>query len=505
MDWGRERNRWRECYECQLENTLTAATAHVRDQKPEALALHADSLLTLLERTHLYPRLHDSMVELMAALGDGPVRWGQWFEWERLLHSVLDSHDDGCTPPCRAMLTKQLARLALHLGRLDEAIALGRQTVRLAASADAPLALAEAANIVVNVLVRRGDNAAACDFLAEAERSLANCTQVGAAPVYLYLSRALVARRQGRLDDMTEWADRSVKLLEQLDPQQPLLGEALNMRGVYHWARAEYAAATKDLERAVIFYTQQGNGFAAIRSQSNLALVCLDTGNLAQTEMLLRDCITFQERQRARWHVAMNTGNLAEVYLLRGEFDQALSFNAQHIEMATQNEDTQEIARARGNRGKILTQVDAQAALPHLQAWHAFVQERGGPAGLTDYHCVLARCLSRLNQPVEALSHAQEALQVARRIGQPWEQIALRCVAELTPPDQRAPLLRGALSMARQLGRRLDEAACLLWLANLKRDDERARLWGEGARLLDECTASGWLKRYSPECPPPIP
>jgi len=502
--WDREQSRWRDYYERRLQDKLIWAIHHVRGQRPAGLATHCDSLLTLLERARPYPRLRSQMIEMIVALGDWPVRWGQWHTWEEMLHFGLNVMDEKQEPARYASLLKQLAHLTLHTGRLEEAIALGRQTVNLAESADAPLPLAEAADLVVNVLVRRGDNDAAHDFLARAERSLASCSRVGAAAVYLYWSHALVARRQGRLDEMADWADRAVVWLEQLDPQHPLLGEALDTRGAYRWVRAEYAAAADDLKRAVAFHTQQGDEFAAIGSLGNLSLVYLDTGNLAQTEELIRRCIVFEERQRARWYLAINVGNLAEVYLLRGEFDRALSYNDQHLAMAAQNRDAQEVARAKGNRGKILLHVDPEAALPHLQAWNAFTREHGGPAGLTDSYCALARCLFTLGQP-EALRHAQKALLVARRVGQPWVQIAVRCLAEQLPSDQREPLLQEALRMARQLGRQLDEAACLLWLANLKRGDEQAQLWDEGARLLDRCTASNWLKHYSPQCPPPIP
>lgn len=503
--WNPGQNQWRDYYICRLQSKLVWATEHVRTQRPRNLAAHYESLLTILEQARLYPHLHHQMVDMMVALSDWPVQWGHWHAWERVLRFGSNVASRKQEPARYAALLKQLSHLTLQTGRLEEAVELGRRTFEQAAVARAPDLLAEAATIVISVLMRQGNKDAAHDFLGLAERQLARCPKVGTAPVHLYWSHALVARRQGYLDEAEDWANRAVVWLEQQDPRHPLLGEALDTRGVYRWARADYAAAEGDIHRAIAFLTRQGDEYAAMNAQGSLSLVYLDTGKLAQAETVIRRIIAYEEQHKAHWYLAMNIGSLAWLYLLMGKFDQALAYNDQHLNAATQNRDMQEIARARGIRGKVLLHTNPESALPHLKAWQLFHRERGSPEGLADSYGTIARCLAALHRPDEALLQAQDALALARKIGQPAVQFALRCLGEQLPLDQREAPLQEALTMAWQLGRRLDEAACLLWLAGLKTGREQTRLWKQGAHLLERCSASAWLTKYALHHPPPIP
>jgi tetratricopeptide (TPR) repeat protein len=503
--WTEEQVTWRDYYLRQLNEQLARATELA--QQPERLAPHAESLFMLLRSARAYPQMASQTIALIAALGVWPARWGYWQAWEDMLGfgiSVTGSHQDAVR---HSAFLIELGDLLLNTGRLEEAMNVGQRVLDLSEAAQTPTHLARAASLLVQLHARQGGLEAAYDILDRAEAKLERTVDASAASVYLHISRAVLARRSGRLGDAWAWADRAVQFLVHqhvTDPQ--LLGDAYHFRGTICWVRGQYAAAAVDMGQAATLYSQTGDRYAVASVQGNLGLVYWSMGELDQAERLFEYMVLVAREQGARWQEAVHVGNLGLVALSRGRLEHALAFADRHLALASRNLDKHEVARAHGIRGTVsLHRGDFAAAATDLLEEQAFHNEYGGREGLIINYVSHASCLVGLKRADEALALARQALASAREIGSlPLQVIALRSLAQQLPAPEQAPHLRAALKLAQQMGRRLDEAACLLSLSRLAAETDRARLWRRGERLLKRMDAAAWLGGHSIDDPPEI-
>ncbi len=504
-NWTEEQTRWSDYYLRRLQEQLAWATIYAR--QPEKLSAHCDSLLALLGHALAWPQLHTQAAELVAALGAWPARWGYWDTWEEMLRFGVTATDSQQTPARYFALLVELANLFLDTGRLDLALDTSLQVVTYSAATNAPIPLARAADLAVQILMRQGKMKDAGDILEQVEQHLRQAADTGAALAYVYLTRSGFLRRRGDLEGALLSVDQAVVAAETPSAGDVhLSGEAYDSRGIVHWVRGEYDLAVADLNQAAALYAGSGDRYAEASVQGNLGLVYWSMGELDRAESLFRHMIALSEQQGTHWQMAVHVGNMGLVYLSRGNLEQALSYSERHLHMATQNRDIHEIMRARGIRGvTLLHRGNVAAALADLDVNRAFHEERGSPEGLVCNYVSYARCRAAQGREDEARDLAQQALRVAREKSLPTLQIlALRILAEQSPMAQREPLLWEALSLAQRMGRQLDQAACLLSLAALKAGKEQASLWSKGKRLLEKIGAVAWLAGHSPQNPPQI-
>jgi tetratricopeptide (TPR) repeat protein len=463
-------------------------------------------LLNLLGHARSWPRLYAQAAELVAALGAWPARWGYWDTWEEMLRFALAVTDSKQDAARYFSLLVELAFLLLDTGRLEQALDLGVQVVAQNSEACAPTPLAQAVALVVQILMRQGKMADAQHVLEQVEQRLGQSTDARGGWVYLCVARAAFLRRQGNLQEALTWADRAVAAAEApSNDDLHLSGDVCHFRGVMRWAWGEYALAAADLNQAAVLYANSGDHYAEAHVQGNLGLVYWSLGELDQAESLFRQMIATAEQQGARWQMAVATGNLGLVCLSRGKLKQSLEYSEQHLRLATLNQDVQEMMRARGIRGTTLLHLgNFVAALADLDVERVFCEKRGSPEGIVCNYVSYARCLAALGRGEQARALAQRALDIARNSSPSMQVLALRSLAEQSPVTQQEPPLKEAMSLARQMGRQLDQAACLLSLAALKKGEEQTALWTQGERLLKRMGAAAWLKRHSPQNPPQI-
>jgi tetratricopeptide (TPR) repeat protein len=488
-----------------VDDRLNWAIDYVRRSRSSELRTHLGSLLTLLRRARSHPHLYPQMVALIAALHPWPLRWLRWEAWEHEIRFAIQVYADRNQPHRQAEFLGHLAKLLFDTGRLDQALATGKEALTLARAHGAVKPLATAGCTVVQTLLRRGrsDEAqhlltqlladvSAADSASRRERTLALA--------HLGLQQLIFLRRDDRLDEAIAQAGRIITRLDALAvPAKHLMAEAYRERSTMAWAAGRYPEAVRDIQRAIRMFAELGDEFAEADARGNLGLIYCTMTAFDRAEKEMRHLILMAERLNARWHLTYAVDYLAVIYLMRGELRRATRTFDRAVSLAQRVGDLKAIHRIQSNRAVAwLYQGKYEAAIPDLEADLNFSEEHD-LGGAVEMDCIcLSLCYQGLGQEERAIRLAERAWEVAQRLGKPvFRTLALRCLAEHRP-DERKNLLERALVLAREANRPLDEAACLLSLSDLTQDQvERQRLWGEGVHILERIGATAWLESAS--------
>ena len=323
----------------------------------------------------------------------------------------------------------------------------------------------------------------------------------------LGLQALTLLRRENRLDEAVTQAGRIIAQLEALpNTDEQLVAQAYRQRSTMFWAAGHYPEAVRDIQQAIRIFSAQGDKFAEITAQGNLGLIYYTMTKFDLAEERFRRVIALAEQLHTYWHLIYAMDYLGVLYLLRGELAQATHYFERAINLARRLGAVKDLHRIQSNRAVAwLYAGKYEAAIPALKTDLHFSEERQfSGAVLMDCIC-LSLCYLELEQRERALRLAQRAMEIAQALkNTTFQVLALRCWAE-HHPEQRRTLLSQALSLARQGQRPLDEAACLLSLAELTPDeDERRTLWNQGVRILEQIGATAWLSDATPYAPPRV-
>ncbi len=516
LAWINEQRRWRDYHARHLDARLTWAESQIRGHESgltNELAEHCASLLTLLDQARAASHLHDRIIELILRLDPWPTRWGYGPAWEALLRFGVEITAKAGDDKRHARLLHALANSYLSSGQVDLAHRTAHRALEITLRAGLTEVAVAALDLIVFVLLRQGETAAARELLARVAGLVNDADWIHLPDMArLCFAYGRILRRMGQLEDALTWADRAVRMLESAaarvgtGQETTLLADAYNVRGVMYWAAVRYEQAAHDLERAISHYHNHGDYRSAIRAHGTLGLVSWSRGDLDRAEAIFRELIQQSEVQDDKWQLTINIGNLGLVELCRCRLRQALACFERQRSLAEQIGDHHEMMRALGNRGIArLHRGDLAGAMADLKIEQEFAEKSGRPEGLLCNYVTQARCLALRRQTAEAIALAERALALAREGGsRALVIIALRCLAEQMERREALTALAEALYLAQQTGRRLDEAACLLTLASLTGGQEQRLTWYAGAQILTEIGARGWLRGCSPQKPPRI-
>jgi tetratricopeptide (TPR) repeat protein len=514
--WTAERQRWHTYYQQQTPRQLNKAIAYVRQygHRPSRLADHWGSFLRLLQQARSQPQLQLLALELISLLHPWPIRWGYWHAWEQEIRFAIDVANRLKKPQTEALFLAHLAGQIWTGGDLAEAVATAQAAIQLARQHQAiiPLGLAGSTIITIQQGQAKADEARALWQALSQETATWPAADeptrlAGQAP--LQLAGIGLLRREGRTGKAIALAD---DLIEQLsasaDGDKTWLAEAYNVRAINYWAQADYAPAVADYAPAIALYVALGDEFSEATMRSNLGLVYWSMCDYDRAETSMRRCLILAEKLNARMRITSEIGNLAVVYMARGEHQQALTYLKRQEELAQAMGDKREMDRARGNRSWVQVHrghfVEAVASIHEM---HAVFEEKGLAEVAIAYQVVLSWCYEGLGQRAKAQEYAQAAYARAQQWPGPVVKLfALRQMARFSPYPENVNQLQSALALARSRGRRLDEAGCLLALAELAPTPaEQEALWQAGTAVLQEIGATGWLDGRSPEQPPQLP
>ncbi len=165
-------------------------------------------------------------------------------------------------------------RAAYELGRLEEAVASLRTSVRFAEDGDEPVAAAEARMSLAYVLLEQGRTAEALSLADSAATELR-----GLPAARLMMQRGLLLWRCGRTDEALDAYRRALPVLRRGGDQ---LAEArlYNNRSLLYIDRGELAAAETDLQHAALLCAELGQEVLAATAELNLGYVASRRGDV---------------------------------------------------------------------------------------------------------------------------------------------------------------------------------------------------------------------------------
>jgi len=514
QEWREERRRWTQFYADRLPDQLRAAVAIVETNPPEQLRPHFDTFISLLAAAD-QNETSNEWLGLVDRLHPLPARWGYWPSWLSILHQATQKAMALGQPARQAEYMAYAADLLLNSGRLARALDVAREATGLARHSRAAWPLAVAGNVVAAALrsMARYDEAQAIVDETRGELTRMDPPQSAARAVMagalLDLEQMDLHRHFKRLDDALILGQSLVERMaatEGIDPHD--LATAYLRRATIVWVSARYQAAADDLKHAATLYRAAGDHLQAVFAEANLGTVYYSLSRYAEAADFKLAAIRAAEEVNARHHLVSELGDLGTIYIALGRMDLAFDYTNRMVMLAAELGNDAELSRGRGNRGYALMGLGRyQEALADIEFSLNQYREQDRLEGIIVTTVDLVLYLQGSGEVEQAIQLAEENYKTALRADFPHlHLVAARCLALFPPPVRQRALLEETLTLARKHGRPMDEAGCLFALAGLSADAaERDALYREGARLLHQMGAAGWLAGRSPADPPLLP
>lgn len=397
------------------------------------------------------------------------------------------------------LLTEQLKTAEIQQARDNPALFEGYYSVLAELAERSPLEAVKAAEEIADTLFDLNDSPTEANDVLDRVEAILTAKQGERnreAQFRLMLQRMNIYRAFG----LTRQA---VELLRQIE-EDDLCLEAFDSRLLAEWyvhlgliqcwVEGDYDHALESLERSKTHYRQSGQLKMEAGVLGDIAMVYWNQGDLRRAEGTLRTAREQASRLGDYRALLKLTGNLGLVYLHQGRLNEAYTLIEEHYRLATRLGHLREMRRARGNRGITKYHLrDYDGAIEDLEADIRTLKAVNEGTLYTTVN--LSRCYIACGDMERGREMAAWSLAGARERGYySIEIIALRALAEAQPPDEARELLLLALNAARGK-RRMDEAACLLSLAQLTPDSAaHEEYWQEGVKILREMGAQAWIE-----------
>lgn len=506
-----EQIRWQKEYQQQICQRLTASTQYIRDHSPEQVKTHLRSFLTLLEESHRYPALTALILELITCLHPLPLRMGYGGRWEPEMRFAFKRTREHST---RLVFLNHLAENALIRGKYSTAIQDARTAMQISGRDSSNKGLA--CKILFDTYRISGKNRQAKRLITRFASQfqpvkISDSTTQTAAVGWLNYSqcRLKLLREQGKVNEALDLAIAMILLdFSNGNPQPELTAALLIERSTLLWVKTRFTEAVSDLEQAIALYQSIDDHYHASSMQSNLGLVYWSMGDFKSAELSLRTVIDFFTRTGSDQLVTSDIGNLGLVFFSQGKIKQAEEQITLHVNHARRIGVLSEEMRGLSNLADTHFYMGKyQQALEEHQVTDPYLRKHGARDGYMLAHLWVACCMNQLGEKTKAIQRTRQVLRWCEQKDVPsLEGPANRCLAHLLPKNERDPYLQHACQLARTQNRRLEEAACLLQLAEIaSTPQDQQALWQAGADILNQIGASAWLEGHSPSDPPFLP
>ncbi|MFO7679807.1 MAG: pentatricopeptide repeat-containing protein [Chloroflexota bacterium] len=506
---------WAARYEQQFAPKFAWAVQFVQTTPPADVRSHFPSLLILLERGWQRPFLHPLAADLIAALHPLPYRWGHWQEWLYISRQSVDLFAALERPLPQADLLAGMIDILCELGRYDEARQLFAEMGRIPLAGGVIRPLIRAGHRLSTRLLLGGRLA---ESVAEFERQTALLADIRAslppedalyAAIYLDLQETLIMRRQYRRQEAVETIEKILKQVAAWTAAPAdLRREMHHHHGGISLGTGEFVLSAAAMDQAIQCAVEMDDPFAEASLYIDKTIPLWSLGKFDEVETAVRRGLYLCEKLNANWQVLTAISILVDVFIVRGEFAEALLWSAPLITLARQLGDEINECNAKTVRAIALLHQGAvgQARLPLEEClllyrekqslrWQSLVE-----ANLSLYWALAGDAVRGRQFAQEALLRAQEIQAVNVII------LARRSLARFQTGQEKKENLSDAAKLARDHHMLYAEASLLLLLAACY-DDEAAQMdcWRQAVDLLHDMGLEGWLNGRSPQNPPHLP
>lgn len=457
----------------------------------------------------------DSAVQITAALGVWPERWGYGAAWETQVRQALDCAEKAGKrlQPQRSALLATLAEMLYFSSKLEAAKTLAREAIRLARITRSPetLSLGMKTEIAVRWLETEAipiqEEIQA--FESELEQWGIPDTDIQRYSICLKIMHVLILRSNGEVNLARDTAWQLVELIQQIDKVDVhFIADCYQICGVMEWANGRMAEAQKSYEKAAELYTRAGASTMMAYIDANLSLALLSQGRLVEgSEASLRS-IELNAKINNPIRYVNAYGLLGMSYYLAGRFKEAADIFKRQIKLAAKTGNSRSHHLAIDNKFSLMVmQGKYQQAVPGLLKsleYYKTIKSKERQLGI---EIDLLLCYKAQNDFAQAEFYASSIENLLASGGLERNiVVAQRAISFCRPPSEARKRLESAYNLAVQSGYLLEQAACLLLLTVHTADPtEKLSLWQKAASLCQTCGASAWLKGRSVEDPPFLP
>jgi tetratricopeptide (TPR) repeat protein len=514
-EWQSERRRWTNTFTDQLRGQLQSLSAFAQDAPAQALQLHVESFLAVLNMTAGRPQLAHLWLDLVDALHPLPVRWGYWIPWLSILQTADHKAKALGQTARRAEYLGYLADLYLNTGQLKTVLDHAHEAISLAERSGAVWPLGVAGNAAAGALRAQAEYSQAQALIDNVRGMIAALPSPDEgsrrvlAMALLDLEEMDLLRYFKRMDDAIALGEALIARLESMTDIDPHdLANAYRRRATITWVGGRYQESAQDLRQSAALFRRAGDPLQATFSEGNLGLVYYSMARYDQAEQLMLAAVRAAEEINARHRLVSDLGDLSVVYIALGRMDRAYDFANRMASLAADMGIAAELSRARSNRGYALMALGRyDEAREDIEFSLKLYQEQGRLEGTISTSVDYVLYLQGIGEGEQAAALAQEIYDAAWREEFPHLQVVTtRCLARFRPAREQADLLRRALALAREHERPMDEAGCLFSLAALaETPQERSHLYRQAVDLVHDMGCPAWLAGRSEADPPDLP
>jgi predicted ATPase/class 3 adenylate cyclase len=355
----------------QAECLLGAAVLIFRSGHPREGISFAEQAL------EIYRELGDARSSCRALNSMAPPVFGQddLAGAERLFRESLDVATRAAFGPGRAAAMQGLGVIRWHRGDRDEGPRLLQESLTLFRSFGDEPELAPPLLDIGEVLVQEPETGT-LRMMFQETFSMFQDVPCQTAVVHVLGNLGVIARSEGQPGRARGYLDEARSVAEDLGDERAL-GYALGRLGNLATAEGDHEGAATLLERSIEIRRKIGDGRGMTLAESNLGALATARGDHATAALLLEQTAETFRVRGDRWGYAGTLGNLASLALARGERAEAQRLIAKSLVTI------EEIGISRW-RGWALVQLGALARITGLEE--------------------------------EAQAHAQEALEIFRRV-----------------------------------------------------------------------------------------
>jgi tetratricopeptide (TPR) repeat protein len=471
--------------------------------------------LTLLERAWQRPFLHPQAADLITALHPLPYLWGNWDEWLYISRKSVALFAGLERPLAQADMLAGIVDILFELGRYEDACQVFAEMWDIPHTEEFAQPLLRAGHRVSTRLLLAGKiERGVAEY--EKQRRWFNKIQARLSPedrwvahVYLILQETMIMRRQSRQLEAVAAIETVIAELAAWPHVAPdLRREIHHHHGGIRLSTDEFTRSVAAMDLAIQCAVEMDDAYTEASLYMDKSLPLWAMGDFDQVETAVRRGIHLCEKLQANWRMLIGLRTLVDVFVVKGEFEQALQWGERLITLAQQLGDVMEEHTARTTQGIVLLNMgQPQEARACLEESLPMYEQKAMGRWLTLTKSNLALCWANLGEETRGYQFAQQGVahaQEARAIN--VEIVAWRGLAYFQTGQEKRESLERSFHLAQAHQVDFGQAASLLLLAACSSVEAEQKLyWQQATDLLQKMGIVGWLNGRSPQNPPYLP
>jgi class 3 adenylate cyclase/tetratricopeptide (TPR) repeat protein len=247
---------------------------------------------------------------------------------KRALEAATNLEPEVDTSQSRIAAHETLGEVMTLVGQYDEALQqyeLARGLVEVEQHTPERLThLAELARKTAEVFERRSEYEVAFDWMNQG-LSYVDDGKPTIEAVRIYILKAGVYFRQGKLDDAITWCQKTLEVASHIVSRegQQVVAQAYYNLGHIHTRRGDMALAVKFCNDSIRIYQEIDDVLGQARAYNNLAIAYTDQGDWKNAGDALSKSLEINQRIGNIQEQGFIANNLANIHLYRGEWDEA--------------------------------------------------------------------------------------------------------------------------------------------------------------------------------------